>query len=131
MALPSRSYTDLSFTCKINPIKKDLTLLKDENAIKRALINLFLYKKGEKPFEPTFGSAIPEYLFEVFDFATAALISDEVTRLIQTFEPRVTLQDLEVVPDFDTNEYEIAIAYTIPNNAQRFDITLNLSSPAP
>lgn len=131
MALPSRSYTDLSFTCKINPIKKDLTLLKDENAVKRALINLFMYRRGEKPFNPTFGSSIPDYLFEIFDFATAALITDEVTRLIQTFEPRVTLQDLNVVPDFDTNEYEIAIAYTIPNNAQRFDITLNLSSPAP
>ena len=72
MALnPSRSYKDLSFTFKINPLKKDLVLLKDENAIKRALLNLFSYRKGEKFFNSSFGSGIPDLLFEPFDFATA------------------------------------------------------------
>ena len=54
--LPSRSYKDLSFTFKINPLKKDLAVLKDENAIKRSLLNLFSYRKGEKFFNPSFGS---------------------------------------------------------------------------
>ena len=76
MALnPSRSYRDLSFTFKINPLRKDLNILKDENAIKRSLLNLFSYRKGEKFFNPTFGSGIPDLLFEPFDFATAGAVS--------------------------------------------------------
>ena len=63
MALnPSRSYRDLSFTFKINPLKKDLNVLKDENAIKRSILNLFSYRKGEKFFDATFGSRFFNYL---------------------------------------------------------------------
>lgn len=125
---PSRSYTDLSFTCKVNPIKKDLPVIKDENAIKRSVLNLFSYQKGEKAFDPNFGSNIPNYLFEVFDYATAVAIQDEVTRMVTLYEPRINLEEVVVEPDFNTNEYELAIIYTLPNNAQRFDITFYLES---
>jgi len=60
----SRSYKDLSFTFKTNPLRKDLNILKDENAIKRSLLNLFSYRKGEKFFNASFGSGIPDLLFE-------------------------------------------------------------------
>tara|TARA_B100001059_G_scaffold92723_1_gene91833 strand:- start:30712 stop:31116 length:405 start_codon:yes stop_codon:yes gene_type:complete len=130
MALnPSRSYKDLSYTFKINPLKKDLNILKDENAIKRSLLNLFSYRKGEKFFDATFGSGIPDLLFEPFDFATAGSLKDEVSNLISTYEPRVNL--IEVLVDLNEAEYtyDIQIDYIIPDtSAQIFSTTLSLTS---
>ena len=116
MALnPSRSYRDLSFTFKMNPLRKDLNILKDENAIKRSLLNLFSYRKGETFFNPTFGSAIPDLLFEPFDFATAGALKSEVNNLITTYEPRVNLLEVLVDLNYEENSYDIQIVYTIPD----------------
>ena len=130
MALnPSRSYKDLSFTFKINPLKKDLVLLKDENAIKRALLNLFSYRKGEKFFNSSFGSGIPDLLFEPFDFATAGSIKTEVENVISTYEPRVNVLSVDIDLNYEYNSYDIQVAYTIPDtSAQVFTTTLSLTS---
>jgi|TARA_B100000035_G_scaffold149050_1_gene127075 phage baseplate assembly protein W len=130
MALnPSRSYKDLSFTFKINPLRKDLVVLKDENAIKRALLNLFSYRKGEKFFDPTFGSGIPDLLFEPFDFATAGSIQSEIKTVIETYEPRVNVLGIDVDLNYDSNSYDIQVAYSIPNiSAQVFTTSLTLTS---
>ena len=130
MALnPSRSYKDLSFTFKINPLRKDLNILKDENAIKRSLLNLFSYRKGEKFFNSSFGSGIPDLLFEPFDFATAGSLKNEVSLLISQYEPRVNL--LDVIVDLNEAEYtyDVEIVYTIPDTSpQLFRTTLSLTS---
>ena len=130
MALkPSRSYRDLSYTFKINPLRKDLNILKDENAIKRSLLNIFSYRKGEKFFNSSFGSGIPDLLFEPFDFATAGTLKNEVSLLISQYEPRVNL--LEVIVDLNEAEYtyDVEIVYTIPDTSpQSFRTTLSLTS---
>nr|BAR31121.1 base plate wedge subunit [uncultured Mediterranean phage uvMED]BAR31140.1 base plate wedge subunit [uncultured Mediterranean phage uvMED]BAR31149.1 base plate wedge subunit [uncultured Mediterranean phage uvMED]BAR31168.1 base plate wedge subunit [uncultured Mediterranean phage uvMED] len=130
MALkPSRSYRDLSYTFKINPLRKDLNILKDENAIKRSLLNIFSYRKGEKFFNSSFGSGIPDLLFEPFDFATAGTLKNEVSLLISQYEPRVNL--LEVIVDLNEAEYtyDVEIVYTIPDTSpQLFRTTLSLTS---
>ena len=130
MALnPSRSYRDLSYTFKINPLRKDLNILKDENAIKRSLLNLFSYRRGEKFFNSSFGSGIPDLLFEPFDFATAGSLKNEVSLLISQYEPRVNL--LEVIVDLNEAEYtyDVEIVYTIPDTSpQLFRTTLSLTS---
>lgn len=130
MALnPSRSYKDLSFTFKINPLRKDLVVLKDENAIKRALLNLFSYRKGEKFFDPTFGSGIPDLLFEPFDFATAGSIQSEIKTVIETYEPRVNVLGIDIDLNYDSNSYDIQVAYSIPDtSAQVFTTSLTLTS---
>ena len=130
MALnPSRSYRDLSFTFKINALRKDLNILKDENAIKRSLLNLFSYRKGEKFFNSSFGSGIPDLLFEPFDFATAASLKSEVSNLITTYEPRVNLLEVLVDLNYEENSYDIQVVYTIPDtDPQVFTTSLTLTS---
>tara|TARA_Y100000022_G_scaffold190056_1_gene189882 strand:+ start:111 stop:512 length:402 start_codon:yes stop_codon:yes gene_type:complete len=126
--LPSRSYKDLSFTFKINPLKKDLAVLKDENAIKRSLLNLFSYRKGEKFFNPSFGSGIPDLLFEPFDFVTGGSIKTEVENLINLYEPRVSLIEVAIDLDESNNAYEVQIVYLIPDSGQVNNVTLSLTS---
>ena len=105
--LPSRSYKDLNFSFKIHPLRKDLVVLKDDNAIKRAILNLFSYRKGEKFFDADFGSGVPDLLFEPFDFVTAGSIKSEIESLLEENEPRVSL--IEVAIDLDENNYEYEI----------------------
>lgn len=125
----SRSYKDLSFTFKTNPLRKDLVLLKDENAIKRALLNLFSYRKGEKFFDASFGSGIPDLLFEPFDYITAGSIKNEVENLISLYEPRVNLIEVIINLNEDQYEYDIQVVYSIPDtSAQVFSTTLTLTS---
>lgn len=126
--LPSRSYKDLSFTFKINPLKKDLAVLKDENAIKRSLLNLFSYRKGEKFFNPSFGSGIPDLLFEPFDLVTGGSIKTEVENLINLYEPRVSLIEVAIDLDESNNAYEVQIVYLIPDSGQVNNVTLSLTS---
>lgn len=126
---PSRSFKDLSFTFSQNPISKDLVILKNENAIKRSLLNLFSFKKGEKFFAADFGSGIPELLFENFDYATAGLIQNEVRKLITSYEPRVNIISLAVNLDEENYTYEVDIEYTIPDSSpQTNNISLSLVS---
>ena len=126
--LPSRSYKDLSLAFKIHPLKKDLVVLKDDNAVRRALLNLFSYRKGEKFFNSSFGSGIPDLLFEPFNYVTGGSIKNEIQNLIELYEPRISL--LEIVIDLDEKnyEYDIQIAYMIPETDQSGTIGLTLNS---
>lgn len=127
MALkPSRAYKDLSLTFGMHPITHDITVLKNEDAIKRSLINLFSYAKGEKPFAPSFGSGIPSLLFETFDYITAGFIKEECLKLINTYEPRVNVIDLTINLDVESYSYEVQIAYTLPDTSNQIS-TVNLS----
>lgn len=130
MALkPSRSFVDLSFTMNQNPITKDLVILKNENAIKRSLLNLFSIRKGEKFFDANFGSGIPDLLFEPFDFATAGLIEEQIRNLVSSYEPRVNIIDIIVNLNEDEYLYEYNIEYTIPDTSPQLNtITLSLAS---
>ena len=123
----SNSYKDLNLTFAMHPITKDLTVLKDEDAIKRAVLNLFAYEAGEKFFNPDFGSNIRKLLFEPVDFVSAGFIQDEARRLIATYEPRIRILDLTVVADPDNNSFEMQLQYNIPDKSQKlfaFNLTL-------
>lgn len=103
-------------------------LLKDENAIKRSILNLFSYRKGEKFFDTSFGSGIPDLLFEPFDFATAGTIKDEISNMITTYEPRVNLLEVLVDLNMEENTYEIEVVYSLPASSQVNNVTFTLQS---
>lgn len=123
---PSRSFKDLSLTFNKNPLKKDLVILKDENAVKRALLNLFSYKKGEKFFQPSFGSGIPELLFETFDYVTAGAMRDQIIDLVQRYEPRIKLLEVIINLNDEENTYDVQIDYIMQDLSNQIR-TVNLS----
>lgn len=126
--LPSRSYKDLSLAFKIHPLKKDLVVLKDDNAVKRALLNLFSYRKGEKFFNSSFGSGIPDLLFEPFNYVTGGSIKNEIQSLVELYEPRISLLEIAIDLDEKNYEYDIQIAYLIPETNQSGTIGFTLTS---
>ena len=109
----SRSFKDVSASFQINPLNNDLVALKNVSAISRSVRNIVFTSPGEKFFQPIFGSRVSELLFDNMDEISALSIRDEISNSIKRFEPRVNLKNVLVKPDFDSNQYDVTIQYSI------------------
>ena len=109
----SPGFKDISMSFQSNPLNADLIGLKNENAIARSVRNIVFTLPGEKFFEEDFGCRISASLFENMDDITANLIKDEITESIENFEPRVNLLEVEVIADFDNNQFDVLLIYEI------------------
>ncbi len=120
-----QSFKDLKVTFNPHPITGDLQVTKDEAAIKQSITNLLLTSPGERLFDSKIGSGIRDLLFESLDFAIAGLIADEIKRTLSKYEPRIRLQEVEVIPDFDNNAFETNIEFTIIGRQDTPDQSIN------
>ena len=109
----SPGFKDISMSFQANPLNMDLIGLKNENAIARSVRNIVFTLPGEKFFNENFGSRISASLFENMDEIAADQIVDEITQSIENFEPRVNLLDVQAFPNFDNNQFDVAIIYEI------------------
>ena len=109
----SQGFKDISMTFQRNPLTSDLIVLKNENAIARSIRNIVFTIPGEKFFDETFGSNINRSLFNNIDEISAIVIKDQITESIQRFEPRVRLDKVRILPDFDNNSFNAIITYEI------------------
>ena len=109
----SKGFKDISAVFEVNPLNDDLIVLKNSNAIARSIRNIFFTSRGDKPFNPFFGSRVSELLFDPMDQITTLAIKTEIEETIKNFEPRVNLKQVQVNPSYDDNEYSVVINYEI------------------
>ena len=110
---PVRIYKDIDMDFTINPVSKDIGRKFDVNAVKQALSNLFFYQRGEKKFDPNFGSGIRGMLFEPVDNISASVMEKEIEVMISNYEPRVRVDNVIVVASPDTHNYEVRIDFHV------------------
>ena len=108
-----QGYKDLSMSFRSNPLNDDLIGLKNESAIARSIKNFVFVRKGEKFFDPEFGSELSASLFENIDEVTAITIQDDIEYMIKMHEPRVKLINVESKPNYDNNQFDVVIIYQI------------------
>lgn len=109
----SRSFKDISLSFDPHPITKDLSVLVNQQAIRRSIRNLVQTIPTERFFNPILGSDVRQSLFEFVDFGTASVIRDQILNTISNFEPRVNDVDVQVDPRPDENEFEITVIFNI------------------
>ena len=109
----SRGFKDLSMSFEVNPINDDLISVKNRTAIARSIRNLVLTVPGERFFNEDLGSRVSEILFDNLDEISASAIRDEIEETIIKYEPRVKLDDVQVKPNYDNNEFDVTITYDI------------------
>ena len=109
----SRGFKDISMSFEVNPINEDLISIKNRTAIARSIRNLVFTVPGERFFNEDLGSRISELLFDVMDEISAAAIRDEIAETIQKYEPRVTLKDVKVKPNYDNHEFDVTVIYDV------------------
>jgi phage baseplate assembly protein W len=105
-------FKDFPLSFRLNPITKDIPLSKNEDAVKKALLNLLKTQKGTRPFRPDFGINLQRYLFEPADYETEVQINDEIARAIQLFEPRVQVVEIESIIDNSVG-IKVSIKYIV------------------
>ena len=109
----SKGFKDISAVFEVNPLNDDLIVLKNTNAIARSIRNIIFTARGDKPFNPFFGSRVSELLFDPMDQITTLAIKTEIEETIKNFESRVDLKEVQVNPLYDDNEYSVVINYEI------------------
>ena len=108
----SRSFRDISLSFKRHPITNDVTALKNEDAIKKSVINLVRTAIGERFFNDILGTSVGNALFELDTFDNDVL-REEIISLLQNFEPRIELTNVFVQVSPDSNELFVKIEYDI------------------
>ncbi len=109
----SKAFKDISLSFEPHPVTKDITVIKNANAIKRSIRNIVQTIPGERFFNPILGSDVRSSLFEFVDFGTASVIQKEITTAIENFEPRVYNLQVEATAIPDNNEFEVNIYFDI------------------
>ena len=110
----SRSFKDVNLSFTPHPITKDLTVLRNDDAIKRSVRNIVQTIPTERFFNSILGSDVRDLLFDNFiDFGTASAIEDQIKISIENFEPRVDNLEVNVEPRPDQNEFEVNVIFDI------------------
>ena len=109
----SRAFKDISLSFTPHPVTKALTILKNENAIKKSVRNLVQTIPTERFFNSAIGSEVRDSLFDFVDFGTASVIQNQIQIVLENFEPRIENVTVEVQPKPDTYEFEVTVFFTI------------------
>ena len=109
----SRAFKDINLSFNAHPVTKDITVLKNENAIKRSVRNIVNTIPRERFFNPELGSDVRSSLFNFVDYGTASVIEKQIQIAIENFEPRVDNLQINVFPRPDSNEFEVNIIFDI------------------
>ncbi len=111
MVIKSQEFKDISATFKINPLNRDAIAIKNETAIARSVRNLLFTAVDEVPYSDI-GSSINRILFENMNSMTSSALESEIRNTL-TYEPRISLIDVVINPDYENNEYNVTLTYRI------------------
>lgn len=123
----SKSYRDVATSFVRNPISRDLGIVKNENAIKQALKNIILTRRGERLFNPDSGSDVYASLFEPLDPFTTDVIKSEIINTISNYEKRIQVLTLELIPNFVENSLQVNLEYRIVGESISYEIDFILT----
>ena len=119
-------FSDLDLDFIAHPTTKDIVRKTGIDSIKRSVRNLVLTNFYDRPFRSYIGSSAIKLLFEPATSLTANHLKDAILQVITSFEPRVTVTDIDVQFDYDNNGYNATIRYVIKNTAQPVVATIFL-----
>ena len=111
----ARDFSDLDLNFTIHPVKKDINKNLGALAVINSIKNLILTNNYERPFQPEIGSNVRRLLFENLDTLTASTIETEINRMIENYEPRVSIIKTIVQADFDKNGFKVYMEFYIVN----------------
>lgn len=126
MANTSFRYKDIDLSFEKNPATGDIYTLTDNDAVRRSVKQLVLTALGERLFRPQVGCTVHSYLFEQMNATTILDIKRSIQDVINNFEPRANLLQVEVTDSSDVNAISIQIYFYVNNVPQPVSVTVNL-----
>ena len=123
----SRIFSDLDIDFTMHPITHDVSLKTRENSIVQSVKNIVNTNYSERLFNPTFGSNLRALLFNPADALTASLIQNEIVNMITNFEPRVSIDSLQVQADLDHDGFNVSLRFYVLNSIKPTNVVLFLN----
>ena len=126
----SKAFKDIDLSFMPHPVSGDIRVLKNEDAIKRAVRNLVQTIDGERPFQSKLGTDVTRSLFDFVDYGTASVITQQIFDVLRGFEGRIANTVVRVDPKPDQNTFEVFVSYDIVGQSfptQAFDFMLESS----
>jgi phage baseplate assembly protein W len=119
-------FSDISTNLDIHPVRKDLLMITNENAVKRSIKNLVTTNSYERLFQPDIGGNVRSMLFENIDTLSLSQIESLIETTISNYEPRARLLNVIASSSFDDNAVNVRIVFAIVGNSKpiTFDVLL-------
>lgn len=92
----------------------------DDEHIKHSIQQILLTRRGSVPFKPTFGSRIPERVFDPTN--AAALIRADAQEALALWEKRIDVLSIDPVPTTDFGQVQYKITYRIKGDQQQREL---------
>lgn len=105
-------YTDIDISLE----KKhdgDINDFVSVDAIKSSLTNIIETMKGSRRKRPEFGGNLWPYLFDPMDEVTAQSIGEDILSVIDIWEPRISIENININPRYDKNYYELTVVFKL------------------
>lgn len=131
-------YSDFLDSFAASPFGGSLAKATNERAVKQSIKNLVLTNlggfdlntnkriAGERFFQPLVGSDVNRSLFENSDLSTFTIIKQSIEDVITNYEPRANNVTVDVTGSNDEQYMIINIVFTVINNNNPVNLTLNL-----
>ena len=120
----NKYYGDIKLDLTFNEIKdrelnakisdKDLQMIYNEETILTSLKNIFRTHKGSRLLNPEMEFDLSQYLFEPLTQTKAFFLGYDLKSLIPKYEPRVSVDSVNVIAHTLDNCYEIDLKVSIP-----------------
>ena len=114
------------------PFSKDsglftLSYSTEEQAVSN-LKNLLLTRKGERLFQPTFGSQIYALLFEPITLDLKQKLEEGILEDVNFWLPYIIIDKVEVTPEEDKNQVGISLIFRVTEQGANNQIILYVDS---
>lgn len=126
------TFSDVNVSFTPHPVTGKLPVLKNADAVKRAVRNLILTNKYERPYQPNFGGNIISQLFELntengnVTSVDRFAIRNQIETTINNYEKRAKVTDIQTEFDEQTNRLNVTIRFQIVNQRLPVDLTISI-----
>ena len=104
-----------------------LSYTTEEQAVSN-LKNLLLTRKGERLFQPEFGSAIYSLLFEQMNDSLSIQMDEQLREDIAFWLPYIVIDDLIIQPNYDRNYVGIELKFRVTEQGSNQQIIMFVDS---
>ena len=120
-------YSDFMTNLEKHPASGDIVRVTNVESIKQSLKNLLRINRGDKPFQPSFGSDVNRHLFDTIDSFTLNYIRQNIEDAINQYEKRIQVVKVNVTnSEINTNEVDVSIYFYIINTGESASLSLIL-----
>ncbi len=104
-------YIDLSYDLEPLDEGNVIPYYCNETAVQQAMIDILMTRIGEREFMPSYGSQIYYLMFEPMNQFTKNSLETCIRTALNNWEPRITIQNIEIVPE--NNTWVVTIHYKV------------------